>query len=233
MDRVNRMTILTFIGWAGIWTLVAVGVTLSTLHMINQLYPSANATMYSEFVKTYLYGPEFFFHVLELWVYPLQLWIHVFLGIGYLLVSPLQFMPTIRRNYPMVHRTAGWISIFMGVVLCCGGMLIVVNAAYVGLGEQVTIFLVAFSYFFMVFMALKNIRSGNVAKHREWMIFAFAMMLAVIGVRPWYVMFLNLGLPSREVFIPSMWLSTIVSVTIASAWIMFTRKAGAKKSLGA
>jgi uncharacterized membrane protein YozB (DUF420 family) len=76
----------------------------------------------------------------------------------------------------------------------------------------------------MVYMALKNIRRGHIARHREFMILAFAMMLAVIEVRPWYVMLLNAGYPSREIFVPSMWLATVVNMTIASAWILYTRR---------
>ncbi len=78
----------------------------------------------------------------------------------------------------------------------------------------------------MVYMALKNIRAGNINKHREWMILAFAMMLAVIEVRPWYVVFLNAGYPSKDIFVLSMWLATVVNMTIASVWILHTRCRG-------
>jgi uncharacterized membrane protein len=222
MNQSNENSMFVFLGWISIWVLVSIGVTLSTLHILNQIYPSAN--VFPEFVKTYLYGPEFFSHVLELWVYPIQLWLHIILGIGYLLISPLQFMPSLRKNFPSLHRTIGWSSVVMGVVLSLGGMILVVNAGYVGVAEQIIIFFVALFYMVMVYMALKNIRRGHIARHREFMILAFAMMLAVIEVRPWYVMLLNAGYPSREIFVPSMWLATVVNMTIASAWILYTRR---------
>ena len=219
----NTIYEVPFIGWVFILSLVFAGISLSTLHIMDRIYPPADGSAFPEFVWRYLYGDEFFAHVLGLWAYPLQLWFHVVFGIGYLLLAPLQFVSSLRRNFPYLHRTIGWLSVVMSMVLNLGGLVIVANASYVGLAEQITIFFVAFSYMSMLYMALKNIRAGNIAKHREWMILAFALMLAVIAVRPCYVALLTAGYPSKQIFVVAMWLATATNMTIAATWIKLSR----------
>lgn len=68
------------------------------------------------------------------------------------------------------------------------------------------------------------IRRREVAAHREWMIRAFALGLAVTTMRPMVATLTALtGLPFSEILGISFWLAFSLHLVLAECWINFTR----------
>lgn len=218
------MTVSVIAGWTSILLVCLTGISVALLHLLDQFDPAAERLFITELARQLFYDDEYFTHAMELREYPTQRVVHMVLGIGYLVLAPLQFVPAIRRRFPALHRTIGWSSITMSLVLCVGGLVIAINASYAGFGEQVAMTVFNILYIPTILMAILNIRAGRVHRHREWMICGFAMMLAIIAVRIWFMLFKQTDYPSRDFFVFIMWLSVGVNMTIATSWIMFTRR---------
>ena len=82
-----------------------------------------------------------------------------------------------------------------------------------------------------VTLAVVAIRRGDVARHREWMIRAFAVAVGIATVR---VVGMGLdvaltpaGVGPADVFVLSLWTGWILTVAGAEAWIRYTRGAPA------
>lgn len=82
-----------------------------------------------------------------------------------------------------------------------------------------------------VSLAVVAIRRGQVARHREWMIRAFAVALGISTVRVVGTVFdvalTPAGVPPPEVFVLSLWTGWTLTLAAAEAWIRYTRAAPA------
>jgi uncharacterized membrane protein len=169
--------------------------------------------------------------------YPAIVALHVVLGGVYLLFAPFQFVGRVRSRHIGYHS-------LMGRVLVAAGMAVGATALFVGLAipfsgraESVLIGLFGGLFLFALLKGFVHIRAGRVALHREWMIRAFAIALAI---------------PTRRlIFVPSLlvpgvadptdgrtvalslaaWAAAlVVHSTLAEAWIRLTRKRGLPKA---
>jgi hypothetical protein len=81
------------------------------------------------------------------------------------------------------------------------------------------------------------IRAGRAAEHREWMVRAFALSIAIAVVRivalPIDVLLTPLGLRPGPIFAISVWAGWIMSLAAAEAWIRRTRAALGSSTAGA
>jgi hypothetical protein len=81
-------------------------------------------------------------------------------------------------------------------------------------------------FLFALGKAVWHIRRKEVALHREWMIRAFAVGLAVATIRPIIGMFFATsritGLTPREFFGTAFWIGFTVQLMAAEAWIQWT-----------
>jgi uncharacterized membrane protein YozB (DUF420 family) len=81
-------------------------------------------------------------------------------------------------------------------------------------------------FLFALCRAFWHIRRGEVALHREWMIRAFAIGLAVATIRPIIGMFFATspftGLTPREFFGIAFWIGFVVHLIAAETWIHAT-----------
>ena len=109
-------------------------------------------------------------------------------------------------------------------VLIVTGWIFAFKFTYTGLPEQVPTVTFSLIYFWLVGMAIKNILAGDVAKHREWMIRAFSMMMGISATRVWFYLFLKTtDIPSDRFFSSIFWLGLGVNLLVAEIWINLTR----------
>lgn len=103
---------------------------------------------------------------------------HIVFGIIALLAGPVQFFPSIRKQYLKFHRTTGKIyllSVLMGavsaMVLAVSNAIITQNRIIFGTG------LIGLSVAWLLTsgMALSAIKNGNLPQHREWMIRSYVV----------------------------------------------------------
>jgi hypothetical protein len=106
----------------------------------------------------------------------------------------------------------------MGFTMAIGGIIETLAA---------TIFGIAF--IFSLLKAYLHIIKREIALHREWMIRALAIGLAVSTTRPIMGVFFSTsrltGLTVHQFFGVAFWIAFVLHITVAEIWIRRTRKA--------
>jgi len=147
----------------------------------------------------------------------------------FLAFAGFQFVKSVRSRHPGYHRWMGRILVSTGMVVGATGLFIGLVIPFNGWIERVyisifgTLFLVALAKGFL------HIRAGRVALHREWMIRAFAVALAIATMRVIFLPAVALvGDPTDEqstVLSASSFIEAFVlHASLAEVWIRLTRR---------
>jgi len=98
-----------------------------------------------------------------------------------------------------------------------------------GANETAATMLFAIIFLFALIKAFLFIRRGNITLHREWMIRAFAIGLAVATIRPivgaFFATRIFTHLTPRDFFGTAFWLGFTIHLIAAEIWINYTRRA--------
>lgn len=158
--------------------------------------------------------------------HPLLTWLHVVPGGLFLTLVPFQFSARMRSRYINVHRWCG--RVLLGLALAAG-----VSALYFGLltpfgGTSEAAAVVIFGGLFLMagVRAFVAIRRGDVARHREWMIRAFAIAVGVSTTRIVGAIFdialAPAGFRMEDLFVASLWTGWLTTLGAAEVWIRHT-----------
>ena len=161
--------------------------------------------------------------------YPTIVAVHVVLGALYMLFAPFQFVSRIRSRHIGYHRRMGRVLVALGLVVGVTALFLGLVIPFSGWAERVLIGLFGSLFLFAVGKGFLHVRAGRVALHREWMIRAFAIALAIAT--------------QRVIFIPSLFVvgdptygqvvtlsivawsaALVVHSSLAEVWICLTRK---------
>src|SRR4029077_4005707 len=164
--------------------------------------------------------------------YPILTLVHIVPGLFFMLLGPWQFSATIRARHVRWHRWNGRIFVCCGVVIGVSALLMSFGMPAIGGANQAAA-TTLFGAFFLVSLgkAVWHIRRKEVVLHRESMIRAFAVGLAVATIRPIIGIFFATsrvsGLTPREFFGIAFWIGFTAQLMAAEAWIHWT--AGGRK----
>ena len=103
---------------------------------------------------------------------------HLFLAIVIIVGGALQFIPWIRKNFPVFHRWNGRVYVITAIVLSIGGIHMVVTRGVVGDGS-VSITINALLIMLCAGMAWRDAMVRKFKTHRQW---AIRLFLVVSGV---------------------------------------------------
>lgn len=153
--------------------------------------------------------------------------LHILPGLAFVVFGPLQFVKTLRNRRPRVHRRIGYIVLTSGLATGVTALAMTTRMAIGGATERAATALFGVLFLVALGRAFACIRRRQVALHREWMIRAFSLGLAVATVRPIVgAFFATRGLthlaPS-EFFGIAFWLGFTIHLIAAEAWINHTR----------
>ncbi len=153
--------------------------------------------------------------------------LHVVPGGLFLLIAPLQFSSWIRRRHVRFHRWSGRFLVLIAVVSTVPGLFFGLVIPYAGLVESAAIALFGGLFLVALVRAVLAIRRGEVARHREWMIRAFAVALAIATVRvvaiALDIALTPAGIRPPALFALSVWTGWVLTVGAAELWILATR----------
>jgi hypothetical protein len=160
--------------------------------------------------------------------YPVLTLIHIVPGLLFMLLGPLQFSATIRARHLRWHRWSGRVFIVCGSVIGISALIMSVGMPAIGGVNQAAATTLFGSYFLVALSrAFWLIRRREVALHREWMIRAFSIGLAVATIRPIMGIFFATshlsGLTPREFFGIAFWIGFVLHLMAAEAWIHATQ----------
>jgi uncharacterized membrane protein len=159
--------------------------------------------------------------------HPILTLIHIVPGLVFMILGPLQFSSTIRARHPRWHRWSGRVFVVCAVVIGISALVMSFGMPAIG-GVNQAAATTLFALFFLVALgkAFWHIRRREIALHREWMIRAFAIGLAVATIRPIVGVFFATsrfsGLTPHEFFGTAFWIGFVLHLMAAEAWIRAT-----------
>jgi uncharacterized membrane protein len=155
--------------------------------------------------------------------------LHILPGGLILLLAPFQFSARIRNRHIRFHRWSGRVLVGSAVVSALAGFYFGLRMPYGGAGEAAAIVLFGAILLAAVTRAVVAIRRGDVARHREWMIRAFAAAVGIATIRVvgmvLDVLLTPAGVGPADVFVLSLWTGWTLTLAAAEAWIRYTRVA--------
>lgn len=157
-------------------------------------------------------------------LWPGLTWLHIVPALVFVILGPLQFVAKIRLKHIKLHRWCGRIYVASGLLVGVTALILCIVLNFGGPAEISAV--TFFSSLFLIFLGLAvfRIRRREVSAHREWMIRAFALGLAVATMRPMAGILLALtGLPFSEILGITFWLGFSLHLLIAELWINITR----------
>jgi uncharacterized membrane protein len=152
--------------------------------------------------------------------------LHIIPGALFMILGPLQFMPFIRVRYIKFHRWSGRVFIMAAYTIGLSSIILsFAKRPLGGLNEAVAS--IFFSVFFLVCISLsfRSVLRRQIRLHREWMIRAFSIGLAISTVRIITIfVFVFFKMPLQDFLGTAFWLGFTMHGIAAELWINFTRK---------
>jgi uncharacterized membrane protein len=197
--------------WIAVILLAIIGIVVAA-HRAGALLTRASADPQSPIPET-----GFFEHRLLTLV-------HVVPGLVFMILGPLQFVRRLRTRRPRLHRWCGRIFVAAGLVIGISALRMTSLMAIGGANERAAITLFAIVFLVSLVKAFIHIRRREFALHREWMLRAFAIGLAVATIRPIVGVFIAFRrLSPQEFFGIAFWIGFTLHLVAAEIWINFTR----------
>jgi uncharacterized membrane protein len=159
--------------------------------------------------------------------HPILTLVHIVPGTLFMILGPLQFSSTIRTRHLEWHRWSGRVFVICGLVIGISALVMSFRMPAIGGVNQAAATTLFGSFFlFAVCKAFWHIRRREIVLHREWMIRAFSIGLAVATIRPIVGIFFATSplteLTPREFFGIAFWIGFVLHLIAAEAWIRTT-----------
>jgi uncharacterized membrane protein len=159
--------------------------------------------------------------------HPLLTLVHIGPGMLFMILGPLQFSSRIRARHLRWHRLNGRVFVVCGLVIGVSALVMSFGMPAIGgVNQAAATTLFGTFFLFALCKAFWHIRRLEVALHREWMIRAFSIGLAVAAIRPIMGVFFATspltGLTPREFFGIAFWIGFVLHLIAAEAWIHMT-----------
>jgi uncharacterized membrane protein len=159
--------------------------------------------------------------------HPVLTLIHIIPGLLFMILGPLQFSPSIRAGHLRWHRSSGRIFVVCGVIIGVSAEVMSFTMRSIGgINQAAATILFGLFFLFSLGKAFWHIRRREIAIHRQWMIRAFSIGLAVATIRPLVGIFFATsrlsGLTPFEFFGTAFWIGFVLHLIAAEAWIRLT-----------
>jgi uncharacterized membrane protein len=145
----------------------------------------------------------------------------------FIVLAPLQLVRPVRRRFPVLHRWTGRVGLVSGSAAAVTGLYFGIFLPIAGIAESAIIAVVGFLFLVAIVRALRAIRRRDVTSHREWMLRAFGVMVAVPGTRlmgaALDVAFAPTGMSSASLFAVDLWVTWTLVLGVTEWWIRHTR----------
>lgn len=157
--------------------------------------------------------------------HPLATLLHVAPAALFMMLAPFQFSRRLRSRYIRLHRWSGRLVVAIAVPIGLSGLFFGLLMPFSGALEASAIALFGGFFLLAVTRAFIAIKSGEVARHREWMLRMFSVAIGISTVR---IVGIVLAVVTREGpeswFAQSVWIGFALTVAAAELWIRSTRR---------
>jgi uncharacterized membrane protein len=148
--------------------------------------------------------------------FPTVVALHVVLGGVYLALAPFQFVKRIRSRHLAYHRRAGRLLVAIGVVVGATALFMGLVIPKGSWPERVVICLFGTVFLVALLKGFVHVRARRVSLHREWMIRAFAIGLAIATARLIFFPALLITMTDPT----DRWFGTLLVVALAVAFVL-------------
>lgn len=169
-----------------------------------------------EFKQDYLHLP--------LW--KAAFYIHVFSSIFTLLAGFTQFSSEILKNHRGLHRLIGRIYVWDIVLINFPTGLILAVYANGHLPTKIAFLILDGLWLWFTVKAVLEVKKGNIAGHREYMIRSYALTFSAVTLRTWrLVLTSSFDLDPQLIYMLDAWLGFVPNLICAEWLIARNRKA--------
>ncbi|MFN8547468.1 MAG: DUF2306 domain-containing protein [Candidatus Eisenbacteria bacterium] len=159
---------------------------------------------------------------------PVPVIAHILAAMLFSLIGAFQFPAEARRRWPRAHRIGGRAVLVAGIVVGVSGLWMTafyeLPAALQGPLLYAVRVLVGLGMLASLWTAFRAIRRGDIARHRAWMIRAYALGLGAgtqaVLMLPWSLAF---GLPTHLPYELLMTLAWLINLAVAERLIRTRR----------
>jgi uncharacterized membrane protein len=159
--------------------------------------------------------------------HPVLARLHVGAGALFLILAPFQFSVRARQRFIAFHRWSGRVLLFLAFITGSSALYFGLVVPFGGLFEAIAITIFDMLFLLSITRAFIAIRRRQVARHREWMIRAFALAIAISTVRVVEglldLVLAPTGIPAADVFVIAIWSGWVLTLGAAELWIRYTR----------
>jgi hypothetical protein len=155
--------------------------------------------------------------------YPDWTVIHFASALVFVALMPWQFIGSLRRRRPGLHRGMGRLAAISGLVMAVSGVAMAYLPEH-SVGERV--FMTSFFGVFMIFLGrgVADARARRIVEHRAWMVRATATALTPVVQRLIFGVFAGaIGINDTaefwDLFVGAAWLAWLVNLGVAEIWL--------------
>jgi uncharacterized membrane protein len=153
-------------------------------------------------------------------LHPVLAYVHILPGVIYLVGAPFQLSRRFRARHLALHRRSGRVVLSAGLVAGIFAIVFGTLFPFGGLSEASATVLFGGYFVTALVIAFAAIRDRDVARHRRWMIRAFAVGLAIATIRVWIGVFQVSGaLSLADSFGVAFWLSFVSHALAAELYL--------------
>lgn len=163
--------------------------------------------------------------------HPILTLIHILPAVLFVTLGPLQFNGSLRARRPQWHRVSGRVFLIAATIVGVSALIMsFAMPAIGGIAQAAATTVFSLYFLFALAKAFRHIRRREFALHREWMIRAFAIGLAVATIRPIVGLLVAITIATRglaalnlhAIFGPAFWLGFLLHATLAELWVRST-----------
>lgn len=161
--------------------------------------------------------PVFMIYVHQPWLPA----IHILAGTVFMLLGPLQFIPSIRRYWPKMHRVTGRVFLVCGLIAAATGLGVEftfpLRGGYV---KRAAMVLFSLAMLAALVLAWRAAVRRRIDLHRAWVVRAYAIGLALSTTRLYFIpAYLMYGNPSQFEAAAVTWAGFCINCLVAE-WIV-------------
>jgi uncharacterized membrane protein len=157
--------------------------------------------------------------------YPVLTLVHILPALLFIVIGPFQFSRKFRNQHWLWHKRMGRVFVLCGAIIGITGLVMsIAMPAIGGVNQAASTFLFAILFLIALYKAYYCIRQRQIALHREWMLRAYAIGLAVATIRPIVGIFFGVsrftGLTPHEFFGTAFWIGFVLHLVLAETYIL-------------
>lgn len=149
-------------------------------------------------------------------------YVHITSGMVCILTGPFQFIPTFRKKFVAFHRNLGKAYVLSILAFAAPTGMYMAFFANGGFWSGAGFLMLSFFWWISTYKAYRYIRQGNVAKHRQFMVYSFALTFSAVTLRLWVPLLSQVfDLDHQLTVVITAWINWIPNLILAHFFVNY------------